>query len=523
MKPNLIASFRTLALLAIIVTACQPAATAQPDTAQPEPSEEQPVANSNLTEALQYYGWAIPICVWRIDTNSRAFCVPVSQLIKAFPLHADLITTIIVHAADEAYSELRPPTSDPEEIIGQLLGGGSMVGCVPKGENIGAITLGVIRPKTIDTLEALRKACATDINSMSLDELTFGLIVGAATRTPGVALSAESQATYERVYEECAARPARPQDTPMQGGSSEEDRKKQEEDARKKAEDALTKARAAEAAVKAAIEKREAAEKAFQEIEGNPNATQEQKDVARQAVLQADNDYRQAVVVADDAAAAADAAKQDLNSTIANNDLLDAIVDAAKEFKDEKIEDIQEIFTTGRDELVFLSQVLGALWGRLRQFKDCLDDDPQCSSPLSCEEEAQAAALQEELSKYDRPKCNFAVMPLPDDDRCYEELYGVTEVPETLMVEARKMVCKLLEQVDLSCSSSSSSLDLQGLLPIDPCNGPLVMCAPEQAGQQDSQSAILSKPIPSVYSQVNSNMWIDPQTPGIEDLIDSDN
>jgi hypothetical protein len=476
------------------------------------PANQRRVA---VTKALQLYGWSVPICVWPRRQSARPYCFTVQRLIQRYPFYGRYISEYVTEAAVAWEAANGPVGSSPGRILDKLVGSGIAIGCVPKGQNAGVITMGQAQGAGAPVLpgsSGQQSVCDTNVSGTTPGlDVTFGLLVGAAPTTPIVSLSSEGQALYQGFYDECVSRAStNPGSTMTQGTASteSEEEKKKREDADQKKKDADKAAKEAEERQKAADEalaKQQAADKKVQDLQA-ANAPSADIQAAIADAVQAAADAQDAQVKADTAKAAA------ANAKAASDQAQAALSDFyAQQTFDQSQDQIGNKFastvlpalaaaglsslTSGGvlsplDAGVLAGVVLGAgaeaaggyagaLWGR---YNSCADE----SCAMSCKAKARAQAVRAELNSYKRTPCNLNVTPLPDDDKCYDSPGGIFNPPQVTLAQVIAWMCDEKAKVDAVCKQLPPA---RGGMSFDPCQGPLVMCSPDGGGGSPGSGA----------------------------------
>ncbi len=504
------------------------------------PHKLPPVA---VQHALQRYGWALPLCVWpnRHGASSRSistgtqplFCVTVAELLKRFPFHRDFIVTRVIDVAAAAYSLDTAGPRTPESVMQKITQMGQVVGCVPKGSNKGAVTLGVTKPPD----RAAAQACESPFESRTKPgvNLALGALVGTAPQTPALSLSADGQATYENYYQQCKERQrtGAAQRSVMEGNSPTDKQKKADKlakEAEKKAKEAAQKQKEADQAKKeaeAAKQKQAEVDKKAQQTWSDPQATPADKQRASQDVIKAGNDAAAAEANAnqkqkdaDDAKKASDDATKAMKDAQADADYAKAVNDAVTDWAKKAAGGAPvAAFGPMGDALLAgwelgaavegTARVMGAASGRMGF--EC--DEGGCGYP-NCEAEARARAFVDEIMSYKpRFKCNTSATPVPDQDACYDRPGGLFDVPQVTLVEMVKMACKIAQKVsDRQCDRVMPARIFKTLFS-DPCKSPYGMCAPESSPRSGgAPSGNLSNPIPQPSPGADPTMWVTPAT-----------
>jgi hypothetical protein len=515
-------------------------------TAYAQAASRKP-ANPHVYAALQQYGWAVPICVWPILEWRKPFCVPVSRLLKTHPFFAPYISEVVYAAADAGYRANRMTERVPEQVIQKLIDAGVSMGCVPNGKNRGAITMGNIQTGGAlgaTSVDRLKNACDKNIADLSPGiEVTFGSLVGAAPSTPILSLSGNEQGSYQSYYADCKAREAMNPHRKASDAASDEAKKKAEEkkklDAAQKAREEAAKkaAEAADAQKKADDAKRaqDQADQIAQQAQNDPAATPADKQKAIADAVAAARVAQDAQVAADaaaqasrDANAASAQATKDLKDFIADNDRQDAIDDAVATFFQQSRGAVAVLALglatgnlggTGTASGALLGaaaalggSVLGAYSGQ-----DCLDEN--CA--MSCEARARVQAIRDEIASYKKETCNLDVTPKPNDPPCYDTAGGLLMIPPVSAAALLEVTCKQ-HLIDGDCRKMLPGFFTGDV--IDPCQGPLVMCAPENKGAVGSVvggrtpqprptptlRGIKSRPIPPAFGGTGALIWVAP-------------
>src|SRR5439155_26008769 len=107
--------------------------------------------------------------------------------------------------AEKRFAVGSPTTLVPERVLERLLNQGIFAGCVPKGKNRGAITLGTA---TSNRLGQMKQDCDTNTSLSSLFpgmDFALRVLAGAAPNTPFLSLNPADEATYQKYVAECKA------------------------------------------------------------------------------------------------------------------------------------------------------------------------------------------------------------------------------------------------------------------------------------------------------------------------------
>lgn len=450
-----------------------------------------------LNVALSQYGWALPVCF----TSSRAakrksFCVSTGTLLRTFPLQAGEISLAIARKVYDAMPSPRPGRSSLE-IVEELNARGIELDCVFSGKTrtrssfVGVASVG-------SAFKMPNGVSWTDLCDQDNSGGLIGTLVGEYPRARAQRLAWENNASYSKYYDECMAmEPFRSRQRQISDGGggngsgssteTEDEKKKREAaaEAEKKAEDAKKKAqdaqKAAEDAAKAAEDARKKAAEAqaqAQQVWSDPNSSTADKNSAAQVMLTAAADAAAAQAAADKANANAQAAQAAADSAeeasrVASADYYDSSVDAEYgKMVDEIVDDFGTELTWGWDDgLKAGARFMGAWWGTYGPggSRDCMQD---MGCGLSCEQQARVRALRDELNR--GSECNTDVLPIPDSiDHCYGSL---ELAPQPALVTLLEWSCQQRRKVGVEVCPGPIT---KGSWSFDPCQGPLVMCAPD--------------------------------------------
>lgn len=502
-----------------------------------------------LKKALQKYGWSIPVCTWPIRPDVKPSCVTVAQLTQKYPFHTAYISETIYSIAKKEFTAAKKEfitsgfTNRPaEQVIQKLLDQGVAAGCVPKGRNRGAITLGQVPTTPSNRLDQMKAGCDTNLaNSVQGIDLTFGVLVGSASDTPSyLSLNPADLATYQQYVDECKSKPRTNQRGAVaEGGdnsslTAEEQAKaaaakKAREEAAAAAQvaaDARTAAKkkkddaavAAQAAQVAAAKAKEAFAKAYDPSVSDAApllaAAAKLADAAIAAQAKSDQaDKEAAAAQAKSDQADKDAAAAQAKSVQADKDL------AIQRAKDDSNRDLLHIALKHLEpayELVDWYFKRQRAIERIESGNECDMEGSGCG--MTCEEKAKARIARDTLLKdKNKPKCNFDINPLPDDDRCYDSPGGVFRPSQATLAHALEGYCKMIQGIDGTCDDRFPGF-FSGRQ-FDPCHGPLVMCAPDQSSSardtggratskpRPNNLEIKSVPLPAQYRGTDPGMW----------------
>lgn len=484
-----------------------------------------------IVGALRRYGWSIPLCLWRDPPRSGRYCVTVSRLLASYPLFVNEISGRVFDVALANAPAL--PQVQPEAVIEKLTGLGIPIGCVPSGPDKGVVVVGETPTRPNISAAQTDDVCGTSARPAAAFSITLGGLVANRPSSPSLSLSGNGQATYQHYLDECrAASQHNPRSGVMAGGGAtppltdEEKLKEAEKKAaeeKKKAEDADAKKAAAQKALDDAKKKEDDAKRAedaanthAQDVYNDPNASSTDKLVAGQQAVTAANDRMAATAAvgqasADLAKATADAAAAQDRSKAAD----DAVADAQRDLDygkavDSAINDWGNAFLNAVESDSALlwqtaesvSRFLGAWWGRHGPGSggECLADQGSCGS---CEQQARARALRDELNSYRKPTCNHDVLPNPDDpNHCYEQ-NGLPTPSQAWMLQGIRLMCAKIQGVDGTCGGRIPKWDRSVFG--NACDSPIAMCAPEQGGAGGSKRP--SAPLPPGNRGPDSGSW----------------